>query len=75
LFSQALAELSTLVGFLGGEQASVSGLPGVGDLYVTCQAGRRNTRNQRLGRLLGLGMTYQRAKADHMATDTVEGAE
>jgi glycerol-3-phosphate dehydrogenase (NAD(P)+) len=71
LFSQALAELSILVRFLGGEQASVFGLPGVGDLYVTCQAGR----NHRLGRLLGLGMTYKRAKADHMATDTIEGAE
>jgi glycerol-3-phosphate dehydrogenase (NAD(P)+) len=71
LFAQALAELSILVRFLGGEQASVSGLPGVGDLYVTCQAGR----NHRLGRLLGLGMTYKRAKADHMANDTIEGAE
>jgi glycerol-3-phosphate dehydrogenase (NAD(P)+) len=71
LFSQALAELSTIVRFLGGEQASVAGLPGAGDLYVTCQAGR----NYRLGRLLGLGMTYSRAKADHMAADTIEGAE
>jgi glycerol-3-phosphate dehydrogenase (NAD(P)+) len=71
LFTQALAELSTLVRFLGGEQASVAGLPGVGDLYVTCQAGR----NHRLGRLLGLGMTYSAAKADNMAADTIEGAE
>ena len=71
LFTQALAELSTLVRFLGGEQASVAGLPGVGDLYVTCQAGR----NHRLGRLLGLGMTYSAAKADKMAADTIEGAE
>jgi glycerol-3-phosphate dehydrogenase (NAD(P)+) len=71
LFCQALAELSILASFLGGQQASVSGLPGAGDLYVTCQAGR----NYRLGRLLGLGMTYSLAKADHMATDTIEGAE
>ena len=71
LFSQALAELSTIVRLLGGEQASVAGLPGAGDLYVTCQAGR----NFRLGRLLGLGMTYSRAKADHMAAETIEGAE
>jgi glycerol-3-phosphate dehydrogenase (NAD(P)+) len=71
LFSQAVAELSILVGHLGGDQASVVGLAGTGDLYVTCQAGR----NCRLGRLLGLGLTYSRAKADYMAGDTVEGAE
>jgi glycerol-3-phosphate dehydrogenase (NAD(P)+) len=71
LFAQALIELSFLVGYLGGDQASVTGLPGAGDLYVTCQAGR----NCRMGRLLGLGLTYSRAKADHMAADTVEGAD
>jgi glycerol-3-phosphate dehydrogenase (NAD(P)+) len=71
LFSQALAELTILVSSLGGEQASVAGLPGAGDLYVTCQAGR----NYRLGRLLGLGMTYSSAKADQIAGDTIEGAE
>jgi glycerol-3-phosphate dehydrogenase (NAD(P)+) len=59
------------VAYLGGDQASVAGLPGTGDLYVTCQAGR----NCRMGRLLGLGLTYSRAKADHMAADTVEGAD
>src|SRR5258708_31647799 len=67
LFSQAMAELSILVSYLGGDQASVVGLAGAGDLYVTCQAGR----NCRLGRLLGLGLTYSRLKA---AADTIEGA-
>jgi glycerol-3-phosphate dehydrogenase (NAD(P)+) len=71
LFSQALAELSILVSCLGGDQASVAGLAGTGDLYVTCQAGR----NCRLGRLLGLGLTYSQAKAKHMAAETIEGAE
>lgn len=71
LFSQAMAELSILVSYLGGDQASVVALAGAGDLYVTCQAGR----NCRLGRLLGLGLTYSRAKADQMAADTIEGAE
>jgi glycerol-3-phosphate dehydrogenase (NAD(P)+) len=56
LFSQAVAELSMLVSYLGGDQASVVGLAGAGDLYVTCQAGR----NCRLGRLLGLGLSYSR---------------
>jgi len=71
LFARALTELSVLVDHLGGDQASVAGLAGAGDLYVTCQAGR----NCRLGRLLGLGLTFSRAKSDHMAGDTIEGAE
>jgi glycerol-3-phosphate dehydrogenase (NAD(P)+) len=71
LFVQALAELSILVGRMNGEQASVTGLAGTGDLYVTCQAGR----NCRLGHLLGLGLTYSQAKVNRMAGETVEGAE
>ena len=38
---------------------------------VTCQAGR----NSRMGRLLGLGLSYQQAKLKHMADDTIEGAD
>jgi len=71
LFAQAAAELRLLVERLGGERSSVEGLPGIGDLYVTCQAGR----NSRLGRLLGLGLTYAEAKSRHMPGDTVEGAD
>jgi glycerol-3-phosphate dehydrogenase (NAD(P)+) len=71
LFTQALAEIGYLVELLGGRAASVYGLPGTGDLYVTCQAGR----NSRMGRLLGLGLTYQDAKRHHMPDETVEGAD
>lgn len=71
LFAQSLREMSLLSAAFGGTQASVDGLPGVGDLYVTCLAGR----NSRMGRLLGLGLSYPEAKAGHMAEDTVEGAE
>lgn len=71
MFAQALAEMRVLVSYLGGDAASVDGLPGAGDLYVTCQAGR----NGRMGRLLGLGIPFSRAKAEHMPEDTVEGAE
>jgi len=71
MFAQALAEMRVLVTYLGGDAASVDGLPGAGDLYVTCQAGR----NGRMGRLLGLGIPFSRAKAEYMAEDTVEGAE
>ncbi len=71
LFAQATAELATLSEGLGGQRATAYGMAGVGDLHVTCQAGR----NSRMGRLLGLGLTYRQAKAEHMAADTVEGAE
>jgi glycerol-3-phosphate dehydrogenase (NAD(P)+) len=71
LFAQAVAEIAHLVERLGGKAESAWGLPGCGDLYVTVQSGR----NSRLGRWLGLGLTYGEAKRQHMAADTVEGAE
>lgn len=71
IFTQSLREMGLLVTALGGSMESVSGLPGVGDLYVTCLAGR----NSRMGRLLGLGHSYTVAKRDFMAEDTVEGAD
>ena len=71
LFAQSVRELQILTEVLGGKAETVQGLAGVGDLYVTCLAGR----NSRMGRLLGLGLSYSRAKAEHMALETVEGAE
>ena len=71
LFSQAVRELQILNAALGGTDEAVYGLPGVGDLYVTVQGGR----NSRMGRLLGAGWRYVKAKAERMAEDTVEGAE
>lgn len=71
LFNQSLLELGRLNAALGGRPESVLGLAGVGDLYVTVQGGR----NSRMGRLLGAGWVYSRAKAERMAADTIEGAE
>jgi len=71
LFTQALAEITYFVKFLGGHPSSVLGLAGAGDLYVTCQAGR----NGRMGKLLGTGLLYREAKSKHMPDDTIEGAE
>ena len=71
LFVQAMNEIKYLLDYMGGEAESVYGLAGVGDLYVTCQAGR----NRRMGRLLGAGLRYNEAKAKYMPEDTVEGAE
>lgn len=71
LFDQAIREMMILARHVGGDDASVWGMPGVGDLYVTCQAGR----NSRLGRQLGLGLAYDEVKAGPMKGETIEGAE
>jgi glycerol-3-phosphate dehydrogenase (NAD(P)+) len=71
IFDQAVRELMELTRALGGADASVWGMPGAGDLYVTCQAGR----NSRLGNNLGRGLTYSQTKAGPMKGDTIEGAE
>ena len=71
VFDQAIAELMELTLALGGGAASVWGMAGAGDLYVTCQAGR----NSRLGNNLGRGLTYRQTKDGPMRGDTIEGAE
>ncbi len=71
IYAQGLYEIAYLVDYMGGEVENVYGLPGAGDLYVTCMGGR----NMRMGRLLGLGMRYEEAKTQYMVDDTVEGAE
>jgi glycerol-3-phosphate dehydrogenase (NAD(P)+) len=71
LFDQSVHELMALTLALGGRAESVWGMPGVGDLYVTCQAGR----NSRLGNALGRGLTYAEAMAGPLKGETVEGAE
>jgi glycerol-3-phosphate dehydrogenase (NAD(P)+) len=71
IFDQAVRELMHLTVALGGEIESVWGMPGVGDLYVTCQAGR----NSRLGNHLGRGLTYDQVRNGPMQGDTIEGAD
>ena len=71
IFDQSIGELMVLTQALGGSGASVWGMPGAGDLYVTAQAGR----NSRLGNNMGRGLTYSQTKAGPMQGDTIEGAE
>ncbi len=71
LFDQAIREMMVITASLGGAAESVWGMPGAGDLYVTCQAGR----NSRLGHALGRGLTYAEAMAGPLKDETVEGAE
>jgi glycerol-3-phosphate dehydrogenase (NAD(P)+) len=71
IFDQAVRELMHLTKALGGQSESVWGMPGVGDLYVTCQAGR----NSRLGNQLGRGLTYGQVREGPMQGETIEGAD
>lgn len=71
VFDQAVRELMVLALAHGGTAESVWGMPGAGDLYVTCQAGR----NSRLGNNLGRGLTYRETREGPMRGETIEGAE
>lgn len=52
VFAQAVIEMSRVAVAVGGRAESALGLPGAGDLDVTCNGGRTG----RFGRLLGLGI-------------------
>ena len=70
-FTRVVEEMAVLGEAAGGSRETAFGLPGLGDLHVTCTAGR----NSRMGKLLGQGVPYSRAKSERMPTDTVEGAQ
>lgn len=59
LFARAILEMGRIVAALGGDAASVWGLPGSGDLTVTCNGGRTG----RFGALLGRGHRAREARA------------
>jgi glycerol-3-phosphate dehydrogenase (NAD(P)+) len=67
VFARAMLDMLALVEAQGGRIATVLGLAGAGDLYVTCQHGR----NGRFGRLLGSGATPE--GAFRSIGSTVEG--
>lgn len=69
VFAQACTEIARILEVVGGSREFAYGLPGAGDLYVTCQGGR----TVRMGKLLGLGRTYAEAR-EIMAGETLEGA-
>lgn len=73
LFGQACYEMRKMVVALcdrADGEASVSWLPGAGDLYVTVFGGR----TVRLGKLLGQGKTFAEARSI-MAGETLESVE
>jgi glycerol-3-phosphate dehydrogenase (NAD(P)+) len=67
MFAQGMIDIMRLAEARGGRAATVLGLAGAGDLYVTCVGGR----NGRFGRLLGSGTTMRDAL--RIINSTVEG--
>jgi glycerol-3-phosphate dehydrogenase (NAD(P)+) len=51
IFASAVTEMDRFLSMVGADRSFASGLPGAGDLFVTCQGGR----STRAGRLFGAG--------------------
>jgi glycerol-3-phosphate dehydrogenase (NAD(P)+) len=68
-FGQACTEIERLLRMVGGTPSFAYGLPGAGDLYVTCVGGR----TIRLGTLLGKGYSIVETRTV-LAGLTLEGA-
>jgi glycerol-3-phosphate dehydrogenase (NAD(P)+) len=71
LFNQSITEMCYFIKKIGGHESTVMDLAGVGDLYVSCTGGR----NSKMGKFIGMGMTYKKVKKNKMRNDTVEGAD
>ncbi len=59
VFAEAVVEMQRVVSIVGGDPSCAAGLPGAGDLNVTCNGGRTG----RFGRWLGLGLSLPDAIA------------
>ena len=70
LFGESTTEIKRMLDVVGANSSFAYGLPGAGDLYVTCMGGR----TVRLGKLLGEGHSFQEARGI-MAGETLEAAE
>jgi hypothetical protein len=68
LFGQGALEMGQLLRLQGGRPETAYGLAGVGDMYVTSAGGP----NIRVGRLIGVGMTFSEADAK-LGHITLEG--
>lgn len=61
MVTRGLAEMTRLGTAMGGKEATFRGLSGMGDLIVTCYS--EHSRNNRVGKMLGKGMTLEEAIA------------
>ena len=71
LFQKSILEMKYLIKYFKGKDETISGLAGVGDLYVSAAGGR----NSKMGSYLGKGFTFKSAKKRFMPKDTVEGEQ
>jgi glycerol-3-phosphate dehydrogenase (NAD(P)+) len=71
LFQKSILEMKYLIKYFKGRDDTISGLAGVGDLYVSAAGGR----NSKMGGYLGKGLTFKSAKKRFMPNDTVEGEQ
>ena len=71
LFQKSILEMKYLIKYFKGRDDTISGLAGVGDLYVSAAGGR----NSKMGSYLGKGLTFKSAKKRFMPYDTVEGEQ
>ena len=71
LFQKSILEMKYLIKYLKGKDETISGLAGVGDLYVSAAGGR----NSKMGSYLGKGFTFKSAKRRFMPKDTIEGEQ
>jgi glycerol-3-phosphate dehydrogenase (NAD(P)+) len=71
LIHRSISEMIKFVEKYGGKAATVYGLAGLGDLYVSAIGGR----NSLMGKYLGQGYLYKDAKDKFMKNITVEGAD
>ncbi len=70
VFAQAILEMQRIVELCGGDPRTAVGLPGTGDLMVTCNGGRTG----RFGKWLGLGLSLD-AAIEKMEGATLECLE
>lgn len=62
LLTRGLSEMGKLSVKMGGEQKTIYGLTGLGDLIVTCMS--NHSRNRRAGILIGQGKTIEEAREE-----------
>ena len=71
LFQKSIVEMKYLLKYFKGNESTILGLAGIGDLYVSAVGGR----NSKMGKYLGKGFTFNSAKKRFMPKDTVEGEQ
>ena len=71
LFQKSILQMKYLIKYFKGKEETISGLAGVGDLYVSAAGGR----NSKMGSYLGKGFTFKSAKRRFMPKDTIEGEQ